>query len=206
MKRGFAALAIAAVLLPSVAKGDIAPESEGGDEFPPFILPPGQEALVEQLLAPYLGAEGGDRIVNATLKSVSVFADVRLADGSSALLDIHCAGAHVHGGLLLAGDATDAIHVVLAGRITNGPNPAIAPMARRIVENQRAMGAHLPWVPNPDTAEAHRPPQTAEPPEAPLPPESRRLWSLLALALAVALGGGMAWWTRRRSGTRLPPA
>lgn len=170
-----------------------------------WLIPPGQEAKVIQLLAPYYEAPAAPTIRRVQIDNVVVRATLERSSGDAVVLELHHAASstvvELPTGITVLASVSGA-DLQVAGPTALAGLPDVVAVAKAIVGNRMTHGVAL-WRENPRKRERvlEIARHSAEPP----PPITHRgLLSAEAqematfAALGVGLLAGLAWGWRRR--------
>lgn len=196
-------LVVACVLTGAAAVPGLA---QGDQEAPGWVVPPGKEAAITRLLAPYMDAPGLPRVPTATVKRGSILATVVWAEGQEATLELQHADTGTTAELppdrlRLAAAADVDLRVMLKSPAPTAQGLAVLQtVAAQILANRRADPQAL-WVENSVRVDARRPaPVHGQRPthRGILTPGDQVIASYTALATGAAAGVWLAIRRRRR--------
>ena len=186
---------VVAPLLAVAIGGPVHAATLPGEEPPGWVLPPGREAVIEQLFTPYMDAPTWPRVVGARIERSAVRASVELAAGQTTTVELQHAdtetAARAPAGLVVLASAADVDTRVLGTAVASAASPGLRQVAEAVLANRRARPVPL-WEENSVKVAARTPKKTGES-ERPthagiLTPEAQRVATFAALAGGVVAG------------------
>lgn len=185
----------------SVARTAAAAPAAAKEEHPAWVILPGHENAVTELLAPYWQAPKPPSVAKAMIRQTVVEAEADSGVGKGTIVLRHPSNTAAPGGELLKGEGGQLDIDLQCPTCTDAGKAALRSMATAILAHQKATNAQI-WSANPDKGKrAQAPAQAGKSVHA----KTRILVALGGLALALIAGILIAR-SRRRKAVKPAPA